>query len=444
MMESMHAHAGRRQVERAPQRALPRAQRKASAPTPTHAAILDLQRLAGNASVQALITGPYAVQRQDDDSNAADDDEAQWQRFDGDGFIRNVESDLKQFDDIKASPQSGQQLDDVGLDASIKLFTDTLGGANMYALFRDLKGMATSKLGADGVAKINQLRAISNGTRGASADDVFNGVRYQDPGHQWTMKLASEEGSMLSELKDAFTGDLAKAAKLLGTEVTVSYQNALGPEWSYTKKLDIAGISYGISVDLGIGLGDVAKDSAKELLGGQDEWNELVELFTQVTWAGGIRNALRAVVSGGWRAVKLIFKFPRASWEIVKASFKENFNVEKIKQKMAEKLEPGFSLLKIKIGHDGVRADSTNRFWGPGDLDGPVRSVRFLNAAVATPIGEAGYKGIDALELLGNKGWSDNLSFPQLGEPDTKLETQLNAKVEVTLLEVSGGYAVGG
>ena len=382
------------------------------------------------------------VQRQDDQSPDGGDED-QWQRFDGDGFINNVESDLKQFDDFTGSPQSGQQLDDIGIDASIKLFTDKLGGANMYALFKDLKGLATGKLGQAGIGRINQLLAISAGTRGAAASDVFNGISYQDPGHQWTMKLASEEGSLYEELKGAFTGDLAKAAKLLGTEVTVSYQNGLGAEWSYEKKLAVAGVSYGISIDLGLGLGEIAGDSAKELLGGQEEWNELKQAFAEATWEGGVRSGLSAVIKGGWSALKLIWKFPRASWEVVKASFKENFNADKIKEKMAEKFEPGFSLLKIKIGHEGVKADPTKRYWGPGDLDGPVNTVRFLNAGVATPVGEAEYKGIDALVLLGNKGWSENLSFPQLGEGETKLENQLNAKIEVTLLEVSGGYATG-
>jgi hypothetical protein len=179
------------------------------------------------------------------------------------------------------------------------------------------------------------------------------------------------------------------------------------------------------------------------LLGGQEEWNELVQAFTEAKWENGILSALGAVIKGGWSAAKLIWKFPRASWEIAKASFKENFSPDKIKEQMTKKLEPGFSLLKITIGHDGVKADPTKRYWGPGDLDGPVKAVRFLNGGITTPVGEADYKGIDALELLGNKGWSENLSFPQLGEGDAKLENQLNAKIEVTLADVSGGYATG-
>jgi hypothetical protein len=400
-----------------------------------------LARGAGGRTARSnAVPPPTPIVQRQEDPNEAGGDEHQWKRWDGDRFIRNVESDLKQFDDFKASPQSGQQLDDIGIDASIKLFLDPLGG-NEHRMFKDFKGFATRKLGDAGIQKINQLLAISNGQRRQSANEVFNGVQYRDPGHQYTMKLASEEGSLLDELKAKFTGDGSIAAKLLGTEVTVSYQNALGPEWNYEKKLDIAGLKYGISVDLGPGLGDVAKKSAKDLLGGQEEWSELVEVFTLAKWQNGIRSALAAAIKGGWSFVKLIWKFPRASWEIVKASFKENFNPDKIKEEIGKNLEPGFGRLKIKIGHEGVRADRTYRYWGPEDLNGPVTGMRLLNAGIATPVGEAEYKGIDALELLGNKGWSENLSFPQLGEGETKLENQLNAKIEVTLGEISGGYA---
>jgi hypothetical protein len=262
------------------------------------------------------------------------------------------------------------------------------------------------------------------------------------------MKLASEESALLDDLEGAFSGDAAKMAKLLGTEVTVGYANALG--WSYTKKLDVAGVSYGISVDFGFDLGDAAKDSVKELLGvGKEGLAELSKEFTVGKWEGGILHGIRSALGGGWRVIKDVFKFPHASWELLKEGFTkgiaEHLSPEKIKEGMAASLEPGFGLFKVKLGHEGVRAEKTNRYWGPEDLEGPVRAMRFLNVELESVIGSAGYKGIDALELLGNKGWSETLSFPQLGEGDAKLEVGLpKSKVSATLLEVSGGYATGG
>lgn len=392
-----------------------------------------------------------SVQRQSAASgseNRSESDEGMWERFGGDGFIRNVEADLRDFESFKANPQSGQQIDEIGIDASIKLFTDKLGGANMHSIFHDIKALATRKLGESGISKINELLAISNGTRGASADDIFNGVSFRSPGHQWTLKLASEETSLWSDLKDAFSGDAARMARALGTEVSVSYQNSLGAEWNYEKKLEVAGLSYGISVDFGANLGDAAKETAKELLGGGEAVKELGERFLEAKWDGGILAGIRAVLAEGWSLIRSLVRFPHASWEILKQGFRktlsEAFTPSGFKEKLAEHLEPGFSFFKVKLGHEGVKAEPTNRYWGPGDLDGPVRSVRFLDASIATPVGEAQYKGIDALELLGNKGWSDTLSFPQLGEGETKLEGGVSAKVAVTLLEVSAGYAVSG
>lgn len=359
-----------------------------------HAAVLDLQRLAGNQAVSELL----AAQRQDD--GARQELEATWQANDGDKMIGEVKAAIADFLAWKQDANRSGGGDLPGgrrAESAVRAFTGNLPqGAGWEGA---LGGIARQKLTGDELKLLRELDSVSNGTYLATGRDVFLEGAYADPVHRYVMKLShslEDDGGSVVQAAESWV------MKKLSTRVDITYSNGLGPEWGFARSYTIVGVTMHAGIKLGTTAGDVGKEKAKATA-----WDWLKDKWKSLTGgekeAGGEKEGVKPVEGG-----------------------------------------LGFGVLTLDLEKEGIEADKVGQYWGAPDIEGPVVVARFMKVEAAGGAGvveKLDYTGIDSIEFAGNLGMPTRLLFHTIGEPKVSAGADVGIEIEIKPAEIGGGYA---
>jgi hypothetical protein len=376
-----------------------------------------LQSRAGNAAVsQRLGRMPGAAGGSMLMRDAAQDELQQtFDRNGGDAFVGGVKAGVEEFRPYRANKQrSGKDVPGwKRIETAARKFTSDLpAGAGWEAA---LGKIAKTKLSQDELSLVEEIDTISEAMLAETRDILLDG-KFERANHKYTLKVSHEAtgGENVGP-----PDDRGFVKKLLTTRVVINYTNRLGEPWLYTAVYDVGGLTLDASIGIDVSIGGTALEMGKSI------WKDVALGF-------GTGKAEHGVFGGLGKAIGVLGQDLK--------------NLNEKGEEAHEKIgEPegglGFGLMKIEL--DEAEADGVGQFWGPGDIEGPVLTVAFVNFEGALGFGASGsykYEGINGLEFVG-VGMPSRMTFAQIGKSEPKMSLGAGGKLEFKPVGGGAGYA---